>query len=73
MLVFLIAFYCCLVAAFGVCLMISPLQTFRVLTFKKPLPKALENRWILLLYRIAGAAMFLFIFGVLRQALTPNR
>jgi len=69
MLVFLMVFYCCLVAAFGVCLVLSPLQTFRVLTFKKELPRALENRWVVWIYRLAGAAIVFFIYGVMRQAL----
>ncbi|HME10787.1 MAG TPA: hypothetical protein VKG25_27270 [Bryobacteraceae bacterium] len=69
MLVFLEVFYCCILMAFGLCLALSPLKTFRALAFGKPIPSALENRWLLLVYRVAGVVMLIFVFELLRQAL----
>jgi hypothetical protein len=68
---FLMVFYCCLLMAFGVCLMLSPVGTFRSLSFGKPLPKLMESRWIIVVYRLTGAVMFFFVVRVLLQSLRP--
>jgi hypothetical protein len=67
---FIMVFYGCVLMAFGACLMLSPVGTFRALAFGKPLPRIMEKRWVVIVYRVVGALLLLVVLRVIVRSLT---
>jgi ABC-type phosphate transport system permease subunit len=68
---FLMLFYGCVLMVFGACLILSPIGTFRTLSFGKPLPQIMQNRWITLIYRMVGALPVVVVLRVILKSLQP--
>jgi hypothetical protein len=57
--------WCCLVIAVCVVLALKPDRLFRLLAWRRPLPKALEKRWLVAAYRVSAVAILLWVIGQL--------
>jgi hypothetical protein len=48
-----------------VVLALKPDRLFRLLAWRRPLPKALEKRWLVAAYRVSAVAILLWVIGQL--------
>jgi hypothetical protein len=49
---------------------LSPLKFFRMLSWGRPLPRFIENRWVLVFYRATGVAIVIWVFQMLLEFFT---
>lgn len=60
----LIAMTACTFAA------LNPLKFFRMLNWGRPLPRFIENRWVLIFYRVTGVAILVWVLQLLFEFFT---
>ena len=49
---------------------LSPLKFFRMLSWGRPLPQFVGNRWVLIIYRVTGVAILIWVLQMLFEFLT---
>jgi hypothetical protein len=51
-------------------LALSPLKLFRMLSWGRPLPQCVGNRWVLIFYRVTGVAILIWVLQMLFEFFT---
>ena len=61
--------WCSIALAACVFLVLNPSKFFSLLAWRRPLPKTLQNRWVLLAYRLIAVVILVRVLGLLIQFL----
>ncbi len=61
--------WCLMAFAVSASVAVSPTKFFRMLS-RNDLPKVIENRWVLILYRVTAVAMLIWIVQMLFKLFT---
>lgn len=62
--------FCLITITVSAFIALNPLKFFRMLGWGRPLPRWIENRWVLLFYRVTAIAIFIRVFQMLFQSFT---
>jgi hypothetical protein len=62
--------WCLLSITASVFIALKPLKFFRMISWGRPLPRLIENRWVLIFYRVTAVVIFIWVFQLLFQFFT---
>lgn len=59
--------WCLIAITMSASIALNPVKFFRLLSWGRPLPKLIENRWVLTFYRVTGAGILIWVARMLFQ------